>query len=111
MITLEKLTKTIPDGVLDRLYQESLEDILKITEQDAANLKELYALCDKLYKSLINMIEKRITADIEVKTHLKNSINAYTDTLTEIGTYFHEKSYKAGVIDGVRFLLEAGHSK
>ena len=105
MIKLKDLTETIQDNTVDRLFRESYPDILTLSEQDKANLQQLYKLRDAKFNDFNKMIDNRFLADIELKENLKISIEEYVETLTGIDAYFHEKLYKSGVADGVAFLL------
>ena len=87
----------VTDSVLDRLYKEKLAGDFYFAKENESH--------DAAYSKLIDSIEKRIV-DTKVKQSLKKDLDTYLDALADIELRFHEKLYKAGVIDGATLLLD-----
>ena len=100
------LKDLVNDSLVSELFNQREDKISNRTIEEKEELKKLLNKSNKDYENILVAINNIPDGFVETKKCIKESIDTKLETINEIGGYENEKFYKAGVYDGVNFILE-----
>ncbi len=100
------LKDLVNDSLVSELFNQREDKISNRTIEEKGELKNLLNKSNKDYENILVAINNIPDGFVETKKCIKECIDTKLDTINEIGGYENEKFYKAGVYDGVNFILE-----
>lgn len=86
---------------IDELFEKKEEDLYEVTPKDKLILKEIKDNSVNL-EDILNLIKN---SNVNYKDFLEK-IESYLDDINIESSYWNQKSYKSGFIDGVRLMIE-----
>lgn len=111
MIKIKDLSDVVNDDVLEDIYQTRYEKVLTLSDVDKKLLEQLY----KKRRGVINNLETLLNSlpDMfeETRKQINDFIESHTECNTIISSYFDEKLYKSGLLDGMKLALEYKKAK
>lgn len=111
MITIKDLSSVIDNDVLQDLFIQRNETISNMSKEDKENLKTLYDKCSQTRKRLTISLENLPNCFSESKKQVVKCVENHIESSAEVTSYFDEKLYKSGVIDGILLIIESIKSK
>ena len=107
MIKIEDLSSVLDNDVLQDLFIQRNETISNASREDKKNLKGLYNNQSEAKKKLGISLENLPNCFVASKRQVIGCVENYIESSAEVTSYFDEKLYKSGVVDGISLMLES----